>query len=80
MSTVTRADLKPIAIRSTMVAAVVGPILTLINQWEDIVAFEMPNLAKVALTFLVPFCVSFFSGYTMRKSLTQQICAANSEL
>lgn len=80
MSTITRADLKPIALRSAKIALVVGPILTLINQWEAVVALETPNLAKLGLTFLVPFCVSFFSGYTMRKSLAAQICAVNSKV
>jgi len=78
MSTVQRADLKPIALRSMKTALLVGPVLTLINQWEAVIALQTPNLPKVLLTFLVPFCVSFYSGYAMRKSVAAQLCASHS--
>lgn len=75
MSTVTFSETKPILKRSAKIALVVGPVLTLINQWEAITTLQMPDLTKVILTFLVPFCVSFFSGYCMRKSVAVQMCA-----
>ncbi|VAV89921.1 hypothetical protein MNBD_ALPHA06-595 [hydrothermal vent metagenome] len=36
---------------------IVGPVLTLINQWEVILTLDL-NWWKVALTFVVPFVVS----------------------
>ncbi|MEM6889660.1 MAG: hypothetical protein AAF636_16180 [Pseudomonadota bacterium] len=73
MSSMTFNDLKPILRRSAKIALIVGPILTLINQWEVVSVFQDPDLAKMSLTFLVPFFVSSFSGYAMRKSLVEQM-------
>lgn len=75
MSTLSSDDIKPIARRSAKIACVVGPALTLVNQWEAVTALDAPDLTKAALTFAVPFCVSFFSGYAMRKSVANQMCA-----
>lgn len=44
--------------RSIIVALIVGPILTLINQGDSIVAGEGINWTKVGLTFLVPYMVA----------------------
>ena len=77
MTTVTAADIRPILRRSFAIACVVGPILTLINQWEAVSALHVPDMTKVALTFLVPFFVSLFSGYSARKSFAKQMCEAN---
>ena len=50
--------------RALRVAAVVGPILTLINQPEAVLGlnFNPWVLTKIALTFLVPYCVSSYSS------------------
>lgn len=50
--------------RAFGVALVVGPILTLINQPEAILALDLrPRvLLKIALTFLVPYAVSSYSS------------------
>ena len=50
--------------RAVGVALVVGPILSLINQPEAILALDLrPRvLLKIALTFLVPYAVSSYSS------------------
>ena len=51
-------------VRAVKVALVVGPILTLINQHDVILegSFNFKFFYKMALTFLVPYCVSAFSS------------------
>ncbi len=50
--------------RAILVSFVVGLILTLINQYEQIALFDFSHLVwwKVILTFLVPYCVSTYSS------------------
>jgi len=50
--------------RAFIVAAIVGPILALINHGEAIVSgtLDFSVFCKIALTFLVPFCVSCVSS------------------
>lgn len=48
--------------RAVIVAAVVGPVLTLINQGDALWGAAAFNLHKAVLTFIVPFCVSMVSG------------------
>lgn len=43
-------------------ALVVGPTLTLINQWEAIFGPTPLDWVKVALTFLVPYLVATHAG------------------
>ena len=50
------------AIRGIVVAAIVGPLLTLINQWEAISGQTPLVIWKIVLTFIVPFCVSYISS------------------
>ena len=49
--------------RALIVALVVGPILTLINQFGAIFGEQTFNYVKLCLTMIVPFCVSSFSGF-----------------
>jgi hypothetical protein len=51
-------------IRALKVAGVVGPILTLINQYDVLLNgnFSLRLLFKIFLTFLVPYSVSSFSS------------------
>ncbi|MBL4757696.1 MAG: hypothetical protein JKY32_08680 [Rhizobiales bacterium] len=53
---------KRAAIRAIKVAAIVGPVLTLINQWEGMVGAAPLVIWKIILTFIVPFLVSYFSA------------------
>jgi hypothetical protein len=51
-------------IRALKVAGIVGPILTVINQYDLLLRLEFsPRLVmKILLTFLVPYSVSSFSS------------------
>ncbi len=51
--------------RAFVTMLIVGPILTIINQWERLWPFH-PVWWKVTLTFIVPFAVSL-SGSLPRK-------------
>lgn len=42
------------------VAFVVGPIITLVNQWDFLLAGQI-NILKAALSFLIPYLVSIIS-------------------
>lgn len=53
---------RPMLIRAILVAAVVAPVLTAINQWEALTGTAELSVVKVLLTFLVPFCVSLVSS------------------
>lgn len=50
--------------RALTVAGIVGPILTVINQYDVLwrLEFSLRFWMKVVLTFLVPYCVSSFSS------------------
>jgi len=54
--------MRPILIRAIIISLIVGSLLTLINQFERVVALELPNLWKMGLSYVVPFCVSLFSA------------------
>lgn len=54
----------PVLRRSLVVSAIVGTILTAINQGDVILAGDMPTLWKVALTYVVPFCVATYGAYS----------------
>lgn len=58
--------MRPILIRAVIVALIVGSLLTLINQFERVAALELPNLWKMGLSYVVPFCVSLFSALAVR--------------
>ena len=44
--------------RSLLTALVVGTILTAINQGDVILAGEAPQMVKIGLNYLVPYCVA----------------------
>lgn len=48
--------------RAVIAALIVGPILTLINQWDALFSDAVFNGTKAGLTFVVPFCVSLVTG------------------
>lgn len=56
--------LRRTVVRAVKVAAIVGPILTIINQYDVLLSgnYSLPVLQKIVLTFLVPYCVSSFSS------------------
>lgn len=55
--------LASVVARSFIVALFVGPLLTLINQYDAMVGNRPFDPFKCLLTLIVPFCVSTFSGY-----------------
>ncbi|MEM8935668.1 MAG: nitrate/nitrite transporter NrtS [Pseudomonadota bacterium] len=50
--------------RSLKVGAIVGVLLNVINQGDALLAPLTLNYGQVALTFLVPFCVSTFASWS----------------
>jgi hypothetical protein len=52
--------------RSLAVSAVVGSILNLINQGDVLLHPELVNVTKLALTYVVPFCVSTYGAVSFR--------------
>jgi hypothetical protein len=55
--------------RSLIVAAIVGAILNLINQGDALLGHAPLSLTKLALTFLVPYCVATYGAVAYRLSL-----------
>jgi hypothetical protein len=55
---------RPILLRGAKVAAVVGPVLIIINYGDVLITGEVTGtlLVKMALTVCVPFCVSVYSS------------------
>ena len=63
----------PIMRRSLAVAAIVGTALNAINQGPELLAGKPVDLAKLLLTYVVPFCVASYGAYA---ALRQQPRAA----
>lgn len=57
----------PLWPRALKTAFIVGPLLTLINQFEAIRAMAGFSLSQFALTMIVPFCVSWFGAAGARR-------------
>jgi len=57
--------------RAVKVAAVVGPILTVINQGDVLLhgPYSSRTWLKIALTFLVPYCVSTYASVQATRQL-----------
>lgn len=53
--------------RSAVVALIVGPILTAINQGDSILAGQGADWTKVVLTFLVPYVVATVGALGVRE-------------
>lgn len=52
-----------------MAALVVGTILNLINQGDVLWADKDPQMLKMALTYLVPYCVATYGAVTARRRM-----------
>jgi hypothetical protein len=52
--------------RSLWVAAIVGTVLNLINQGDRLLSGQSLDLAKLALTYIVPYCVSTYGAVSAR--------------
>jgi len=66
-------SIKPVLIRSAVVACVVGPTLTVINQYDAIVGRAALDFTALALTMCVPFCVSTYSGLLSRRQFLRRL-------
>lgn len=65
--------MRPILKRAVITSCIVGPILTMINQSQAILALSGFNWVSFALTMIVPFCVSTASGYLSGRSLIAEM-------
>jgi hypothetical protein len=52
--------------RSIGVALIVGSILNLINQGDRVLSGQSLDLAKLVLTYAVPYCVSTYGAVSYR--------------
>jgi hypothetical protein len=57
--------------RSFWVALIVGTILNLINQGDALLGHAPLSLAKIILTFAVPYCVATYGAVSFRLSVMQ---------
>lgn len=57
-------------LNATKVSLIVGTLLNIINQWEYIMATQEIMFGHLLMNYLVPFCVSAYSG---AKALSLQI-------
>ena len=54
--------------RSLATGVVVGSILTAINQGDLILAGESPNILKIMLNFMVPYCVATYGAVSAKRA------------
>jgi hypothetical protein len=57
--------------RSLWVALIVGTVLNLINQGDSLLAGQRLDLAKIVLTYLVPYLVSTYGAVSFRLHAAQ---------
>ena len=55
---------KIVVIKAVKTALFVGTVLTLINQWQIVIAEAPLKLIPLALTYLVPFFVYLYSYFS----------------
>lgn len=55
---------RTVAVRAVRVASVVGVVLAFLNHGDRLISgqLDMATCLKIALTFLVPYCVSTYSS------------------
>jgi len=57
--------------RSLIVSVVVGSILNLINQGDALFGGEPVSIAKVVLTYIVPYVVATYGAVSYRMNLAK---------
>ena len=60
-----------------LMGVIVGTILTAINQGDFILAGQTPDLLKVGLTYLVPYCVATYGAVTAKRTAWRRHNGAN---
>jgi hypothetical protein len=58
--------------RSLVVAAVIGTVLNLINQGDALLEGTSVSWLKVALTYVVPYCVSTYGAVSYRMAMAEK--------
>lgn len=58
--------------RSLWVAVIVGTILNLINQGDALIGGAKLNIAKLLLTYAVPYCVATYGAVSFRLKMMRQ--------
>ncbi len=53
----------PVVGRSVLVTVIVGSVVNLINQGDVMLIGGSVSYVKLALTYIVPFCVSTYGAY-----------------
>ncbi|WP_217694049.1 nitrate/nitrite transporter NrtS [Vannielia litorea] len=66
---------RSVVIRAARIALVVGVVLALINHGHRLVSGTVDGgtLARIALTFLVPYCVSTYSSVLAVRERLQRV-------
>jgi len=64
-----------VPLRSAKVALVIGTLLNLINQGDALLGVAAVNWAKIALTYVVPYCVSTYGAVSYRHSVESRTSA-----
>ena len=66
---------RSVVARATRIALVVGTVLALINHGHRLFSGEMDaaTLARIGLTFLVPYCVSTYSSVLAVRDRLQRV-------
>lgn len=59
----------PLLRKNVVVAVIVGTVLTAINQGDTFLATGQIEIAKVILTYCVPFLVASYGSYNSLRSL-----------
>jgi hypothetical protein len=57
--------------RSLIVSVVVGSLLNLINQGDALFGGEPVNMAKIVLTYIVPYVVATYGAVSYRMNLAR---------
>jgi hypothetical protein len=65
--------------RSFVVAAIVGSILNLINQGDALLTGHPVNVAKIILTYAVPYCVATYGAVSYRFAAQRRLMAERSD-
>ena len=65
--------------KAALTALVVGTILTMINHGDTIIQGEWPPMAKVLLTYCVPYCVTTWGAFTGKRARLHLTVMADKE-
>ena len=66
---------RSVAFRAARIALIVGIVLAGINHGHRLISGEIdgPTLARIGLTFLVPYCVSTYSSVLAVRDRLQRV-------